>query len=205
MAGCSNTIRLDKSEALCRGLQPRPPEWTVWAVPRSLATTGGIVSVPPGTWMFRFPGFPLRRLCVHLPVAGGFPAGFPHSDTTGSAPAHGSPMLFAVYHVLRRLLMPRHPPFAFCRFFHVLAASSPATSCGDHVRRARWRAPSLAASQKLTAGDIATSLDAANAISRHLFRCATCYSLVKVLAMLRIARSVSDRPGPETGEGSLMP
>ncbi len=37
---------------------------------------------------------------------------FPHSDITGSPPAHGSPMLFAVCHVLHRLLTPRHPPFA---------------------------------------------------------------------------------------------
>ena len=30
----------------------------VWAVPLSLATTRGIVSFPPGTKMFQFPGFP---------------------------------------------------------------------------------------------------------------------------------------------------
>ena len=30
----------------------------VWAVPRSLATTSGIVSVPLGTEMFQFPRFP---------------------------------------------------------------------------------------------------------------------------------------------------
>ena len=42
--------------------------------------------------------------------------GFPHSDMVGSQPAHGSPTLFAVYHVLRRLLAPRHPPFAFGHF-----------------------------------------------------------------------------------------
>ena len=42
--------------------------------------------------------------------------GFPHSDTVGSPPAHDSPTLFAVYHVLLRLLTPRHPPFAFFHF-----------------------------------------------------------------------------------------
>jgi hypothetical protein len=46
-----------------------------------------------------------------------FTAGFPHSDIAGLAPAHGSPTLFAVYHVLLRLLTPRHPPFAFSSFF----------------------------------------------------------------------------------------
>jgi hypothetical protein len=46
-------------------------------------------------------------------------AGFPHSDIIGFAPAHGFPMLFAVCHVLLRLLTPRHPPFAFCSLSHV--------------------------------------------------------------------------------------
>src|SRR5262245_62102714 len=46
----------------CRGLQPRTPQRLAWAAPRSLATTTGIVSVPPGTEMFQFPRFPLRSL-----------------------------------------------------------------------------------------------------------------------------------------------
>src|SRR5579883_2140962 len=40
------------------------------------------------------------------------PAGFPHSDIAGSKPVCGSPTLFAAYHVLHRLLVPRHPPCA---------------------------------------------------------------------------------------------
>src|SRR6185503_16005808 len=40
--------------------------------------------------------------------------GFPHSDISGSAPADGSPKLFAVNHVLHRLLTPRHPPCTLC-------------------------------------------------------------------------------------------
>ena len=35
--------------------------------------------------------------------------GFPHSDIFGSVPVRGSPKLFAAYHVLHRLLAPRHP------------------------------------------------------------------------------------------------
>jgi hypothetical protein len=38
------------------------------------------------------------------------PAGFPHSDISGSKPVCGSPKLFAAYHVLHRLSAPRHPP-----------------------------------------------------------------------------------------------
>ena len=40
------------------------------------------------------------------------PAGFPHSDIPGSKPVCGSPRLIAAYHVLHRLLVPRHPPCA---------------------------------------------------------------------------------------------
>ena len=61
--------------------------------------------------MFQFFRFP--RLAAS---SGMTQMGFPHSDMVGSRPAHGSPTLFAVYHVLLRLLAPRHPPFAFGHF-----------------------------------------------------------------------------------------
>ena len=36
--------------------------------------------------------------------------GFPHSEIFGSKPVRSSPKLIAAYHVLHRLLAPRHPP-----------------------------------------------------------------------------------------------
>jgi hypothetical protein len=45
-------------------LQPRLPKETVWAAPRSLAATRGILSFPRGTKMFQFPRFPPSGLCV---------------------------------------------------------------------------------------------------------------------------------------------
>ncbi len=49
-------------------------------------------------------------LCIQntIPHRGGLP----HSDTSGSKPARGSPKIFAACHVLHRLLAPRHPPDA---------------------------------------------------------------------------------------------
>ena len=38
--------------------------------------------------------------------------GFPHSEIAGSKPILGLPALIAEYHVLHRLLLPRHPPNA---------------------------------------------------------------------------------------------
>ena len=39
-------------------------------------------------------------------------SGFPHSEIPGSKPACGSPRLIAACHVLLRLHVPRHPPYA---------------------------------------------------------------------------------------------
>ena len=56
--------------------------------------------------------------------------GLPHSDISGSLPACGSPKLFAANRVLRRLLAPRHPPYALSNLtipglaFSPLAASA---------------------------------------------------------------------------------
>lgn len=69
-----------------------------------------LMSFPPGTEMFQFPGFasPAYVFSGRYPSLGGFP----HSDIHGSTPARGSPWLFAACHVLHRLLVPRHPPNA---------------------------------------------------------------------------------------------
>ena len=96
------------------------------AGPRSLATTGGVsvdflssgyldVSVPrvrscdpmysgPSPWFI--------RLVTSVDVNNRMSGGFPHSEIHGSKPIPGSPWLIAGYHVLHRLLLPRHPPNA---------------------------------------------------------------------------------------------
>ena len=92
--------------------------------------------------MFQFPGFALKPLCIQgkstcltpllITSTRGAAAsdqgsarsvtlrsnnnrmsgGFPHSEISGSKPIPGSPKLNAGYHVLHRLLLPRHPPNA---------------------------------------------------------------------------------------------
>jgi hypothetical protein len=50
---------------------------------------------------------------MNSPQAGGHsPAGFPHSEISGSRPVSDSPELIAAVHVLHRLWLPRHPPYA---------------------------------------------------------------------------------------------
>ena len=105
-----------------RGYHPVSPAFPVRsttlgrsALPRSLAATGGIsvdffssgyldVSVPP----VRFP-----PLCVH----GGIPlrVGCPIRRSAVHRGVAPSPQLFACSNVLRRLLPPRHPPYALFR------------------------------------------------------------------------------------------
>ncbi len=62
--------------------------------------------------MFHFPGLAPTSLCIQDKGLSLQLRGLPHSDIFGSKPVCGSPKLFAAYHVLHRLLMPRHPPHA---------------------------------------------------------------------------------------------
>ncbi len=52
------------------------------------------------------------------------PAGFPHSEISGSQLVCSSPELIAAYHVLHRLLTPRHPPSALSSLIEILGARS---------------------------------------------------------------------------------
>ena len=96
----------------------------VWALPRSLATTRGIIklfSLPRGTKMFQFPRF-APRCCVVTVLQ---TAGLSHSEISGLRVICTYPELIAAYHVLRRLREPRHPP---CALFYFLRSQSLRTS-----------------------------------------------------------------------------
>ena len=65
--------------------------------------------------MFQFPGLPSCTYGFSTECMDMTPYGFSHSDICESMPACGSSQLFAAYHVLLRLLVPRHPPYALIR------------------------------------------------------------------------------------------
>lgn len=71
-----------------------------------------LISLPPGTEMFQFPGFAPIRLWIQRTVAGFSSTGFPIRKSTGHSLCSDSPWLFAATYVLHRLLVPRHPPSA---------------------------------------------------------------------------------------------
>ena len=64
---------------------------------------------------FSSPRLPIYTLFIHVWQTGLFlPARFPHSDSHGSRFICNSPWIFAAYHVLLRLSVPRHSPYALC-------------------------------------------------------------------------------------------
>ena len=56
-------------------------------------------------------------------ITGLQPAELPHSEISGSKVVCTYPKLIAAYHVLLRLLEPRHPPFALSFFFFAFATA----------------------------------------------------------------------------------
>ena len=71
-----------------------------------------LISIPVGTEMVHFPTLPSRTYGFSPGYPGMTLGGFPHSEISGSTLVCSSPKLIAAYHVLHRLLAPRHSPHA---------------------------------------------------------------------------------------------
>ena len=90
---------------------------SVWPLPLSLATTHRISFdfSSSGYLDVSVPRVPRVNLLIQLTLHGSSPWVFPHSEICGSKLICSSPQLFAAYHVLLRLPMPRHSPYALLR------------------------------------------------------------------------------------------
>ena len=91
----------------------------VWALPASLAATGGISFDSSSSGyldvsVHRVPSSHTRGDSTTT-------AGFPHSEICGSLVTCTSPQLIAAYHVLLRLIWPRHPPYALTYLTYLLS------------------------------------------------------------------------------------
>ncbi len=71
-----------------------------------------LFSVPVGTEMVHFPTLPSLAYGFSQGYPGMSLGGLPHSEIAGSKLVCSSPALIAAYHVLHRLLAPRHSPYA---------------------------------------------------------------------------------------------
>ena len=106
---------------LCSFLSSRGPSTPVlrpvWASPLSLAATQGITVVffSSGYLDVSVHRVPPHTLFIHVCVHALPACEFPHSDICGSTLARSSPQLFAACHVLLRLPVPRHSPYALFR------------------------------------------------------------------------------------------
>ena len=120
---------------LTRSYNPgmQAPRFGLFRFRSPLLSESQLIYFPPGTEMVHFPGLARTRLYIQRAVIWFYQIGFPHSDIPGSRPVCGFPGLFAAYHVLHRLLVPRHPPYALSSLTikltqHVaIAARCPAT------------------------------------------------------------------------------
>ena len=115
----------------------RQPRFGLLRVRSPLLAQSFLLSLPPGTKMFQFPGFaPGFTPGVGIP-----PDGFPHSDIRGSQGICPSPRLFAAYHVLLRLREPQASPVRPCSLSSCLRDRSRTHSRATRpVRRAAGRA-----------------------------------------------------------------
>ncbi len=105
----------------------------VWALPRSLATTCGIIVI---FFSCGYLDVSVPRVRLHLQcMARRRRAGLPHSDIRGSQGICPSPRLFAACHVLLRHPEPRHPPCALFCFPFFLYRYMSLSSCpaGDSL------------------------------------------------------------------------
>lgn len=71
-----------------------------------------MLSVPPGTKMFQFPGLASDAYVFSNRCSGFAQSRFSHSVIPGSKDACSSPRLIAACYDLHRLPVPRHPPYA---------------------------------------------------------------------------------------------
>ena len=94
--------------------EPQHARTLVWALSVSLAATLEIdVSFSSSGYLdVSVPRVPLHTLWIGAWMHEVCSCGFPHSEISGSMDICSSPKLFAAYHVLHRLLVPRHPPCA---------------------------------------------------------------------------------------------
>ena len=101
------------NESIMRS-EPHGARTMVWPLSISLAATLEIdVSFSSSGYLdVSVHRVPFHTLWIGVWIPGVYPGGFPHSDTCGSMDICSSPQLFAAYHVLRRLQVPRHPPYA---------------------------------------------------------------------------------------------
>ena len=113
LASFPKTVLLTSMNQLC-GPNPRvhAPWFGLFRFRSPLLPESHVVFSSSGYLDVSVHRVPFHTLWIGVWMTGVCPAGFPHSDISGSLDICSSPKLFAAYHVFHRLLVPRHPPCA---------------------------------------------------------------------------------------------
>jgi hypothetical protein len=136
----------------CHPLRPNFPDGSSYPnqstglvrVRSPLLAESRLMSFPPGTEMFQFPGF--ASLSYEFRQRYRRSGGLPHSEIHGSKLVRSSPWLIAAYHVLHRLCAPRHPPDALKSLdcsHHQCPSSSERDGIDAEYRISLYQCPSL--------------------------------------------------------------
>ena len=113
LAGFPKTVLLSLLNQF-RGPNPRmhAPWFGLFRFRSPLLTESHVVFSSSGYLDVSVHRVPFLTLWIGVRILEVFSSRFPHSEISGSMGICPSPKLFAAYHVLHRLLVPRHPPYA---------------------------------------------------------------------------------------------
>ena len=116
LAGFPKTVLLNLLNQLC-GPNPgmHASRFGLFRFRSPLLTESHVVFSSSGYLDVSVHRVPFHTLWIGVWMTEVCSAGFPHSEISGSMDICSSPKLFAAYHVLHRLLVPRHPPCALIR------------------------------------------------------------------------------------------
>ena len=94
--------------------QRKPPRFGLFRLRSPLLTKSIFLSFPPGTEMFQFSGLAATHLCIQCVLI---------QESRDQRTFVFYPRLFADFHALHRLLMPRHPPCALSSLTTIIQSS----------------------------------------------------------------------------------
>ena len=120
-----------------------------------------LISLPQGTEMFHFPWSRFYALFNSNADILLMQDGFPHSEISGSKCICHSPKLNAAYHVLHRLSIPRHSPYALISLINQTFLRSHHETiivvdlfCRNSIQLSKNRLPNELEEQVVQGGDV---------------------------------------------------
>ena len=90
---------------------------------------------------FTSPGIANSTLCIQWRRTGFNQHRLPHSEICGSKCICHYPQLIAAYHVLHRLLAPRHSPCTLCSLINLLCIADRSQPCTNLITETRYAHP----------------------------------------------------------------